>query len=94
MPITTLKLQASVFIKKIIVPQKVLMWLKSFKDLSSNILKSVSPRLLPKVFVQMFHSDIIILSIGGAAIRGGQRFASFYCTSFKTNICVDTEGAL
>ena len=26
--------------------------------------------------------------------RGGQRFANFYCTSFKTNICVDTEGAL
>ena len=31
---------------------------------------------------------------GGTAIRGGQRFANFYCTSFKTNICVDTEGAL
>ena len=31
---------------------------------------------------------------GGTAIRGGQRFTSFYCTSFKTNICVDTEGAL
>ena len=24
--------------------------------------------------------------------RGGQRFANFCCTSFKTNICVDTEG--
>ena len=31
---------------------------------------------------------------GGTAIRGGQRFADFYCTSIKTNICVDTEGAL
>ena len=25
---------------------------------------------------------------GGTAIRGGQRFANFYCTSFKTNISV------
>ena len=31
---------------------------------------------------------------GGTVIHGGQRFANFYCTSFKTNICVDTEGAL
>ena len=26
---------------------------------------------------------------GGAAIRGGQQFANFYCTSFKTNIYVE-----
>ena len=31
---------------------------------------------------------------GGTAIRGGQQFADFYCTSIKTYICVDTEGAL
>ena len=29
----------------------------------------------------------------GTAFRSGQRFANFYCTSFKTNMYSDTEGA-
>ena len=39
-------------------------------------------------------TTLLVTVQGGTAIRGGQRFANFYCTSFKTNTCVDTEGAL
>ena len=30
---------------------------------------------------------------GGQRFAGGQQFANFCCTSFKTNISHDTEGA-
>ena len=30
----------------------------------------------------------------GTAFRGGQHFANFYCTSFKTNISCNTEGTV
>ena len=30
----------------------------------------------------------------GTAFHSGQRFANFFCTSFKTNIYRDTEGVV
>ena len=36
----------------------------------------------------------ITIHTGGGGWGGGQQFANFYCTSFKTNIYADTEGVL
>ena len=51
-------------------------------------------KLLRNGISELWFIWISVYVQGGTAIRGGQRFANFYCTSFKTNICVDTEGAL
>ena len=38
--------------------------------------------------------SLVKITIHDIRYRGGQRFATVYCTSFKTNSYVNTEGAL
>ena len=57
----------------------------------------IYPTRQTELWLQMYEYYTAMKKALNIAIQvqtGGQRFTDFYCTSFKTNICVNTEGAL
>ena len=63
--------------------------LRIFQHLFSKLTKSTDKMNFMMCYQLIWNHCLVIQ--GGTAIRGGQRFTNFYCTSFKTNIYVDTE---